>query len=186
MTVDTSDEDRYGRLLRYLWGDEGSINEELVRRGLAVAVRYPPDTAMAERFEAAGAEAESARRGVWAPDACGPVAGGAIVVADIAFDPPGADDGHLDGEWIALRNVTSSMLDLTGWSLKDGSASHRYRFPDDFVLAAGAIVRVHSGCGVDDSTDLHWCEGSAIWNNDGDVAFVIDRSGAVVATYRYG
>lgn len=51
MTVDASDRDQFDRLLRYLWVGQMSVNEEMVRRGAAIARRYPPDTTLAERFE---------------------------------------------------------------------------------------------------------------------------------------
>lgn len=72
MTVDVSDRDQFDRLLRYLWVGQMSVNEEMVRRGAAIARRYPPDTALAERFEDAQSSAKSAGLGLWAPDACGP------------------------------------------------------------------------------------------------------------------
>lgn len=71
MTRDISDRDRFERLLRYLWVGHMSVNEELVRRGAAVARRYQPDTAMANRFVEAQSQAKSAELGLWAPDACG-------------------------------------------------------------------------------------------------------------------
>jgi hypothetical protein len=64
--------------------------------------------------------------------------------------------------------------------VRDESASHRFTFPDGFGLAGGATVRIHTGCGPDTATDLHWCiSGSAVWNNDGDTAFLVDPAGNV-------
>lgn len=65
MTVDRSDRDQFGRLLRYLWVDSMSVNEELVRSGAAVSRRYPPDTAMSDRFDSAQDEAREEGRGLW-------------------------------------------------------------------------------------------------------------------------
>src|SRR4029079_14017011 len=45
---DTSETDRYGRLLRYVWLQNGTawtlVNLALVQQGYAQAVSYPPDT----------------------------------------------------------------------------------------------------------------------------------------------
>jgi len=66
---DTSELDRYDRLLRYLWMPAGEgwvlVNEELVRQGAAVSRRYPPDVKYAERLEAAERAAQAARVGLW-------------------------------------------------------------------------------------------------------------------------
>jgi micrococcal nuclease len=70
MTVDSSDRGQFDRLLRYLWVGQMSVNEELVRRGAAIARRYPPDTAMADRLESAESASRTAKRGLWSPDAC--------------------------------------------------------------------------------------------------------------------
>jgi len=70
MTVDFSDRDQFDRLLRYLWVGQMSVNEELVRRGAAIARRYPPDTAMADRLESAESAARTAKRGLWSPEGC--------------------------------------------------------------------------------------------------------------------
>lgn len=43
MVADTTDEDVYGRLLRYIYADGVLVNESLVRNGYAEAVLYEPD-----------------------------------------------------------------------------------------------------------------------------------------------
>ncbi|MCA9966666.1 MAG: thermonuclease family protein [Anaerolineales bacterium] len=51
MVKDVSETDRYGRLLRYVYVGNLFINAELVRQGLAIPVRYPPDTSQATYLE---------------------------------------------------------------------------------------------------------------------------------------
>jgi len=51
LVKDVSETDRFGRLLRYVYVDDVFVNGELVLHGWADAVRYPPDTAMAELLE---------------------------------------------------------------------------------------------------------------------------------------
>jgi hypothetical protein len=162
-----------------------SVNEELVRRGAAISRRYPPDTALAPRFEAAQDEARSAGLGMWERDACGPNAGAEITVVAMEADAPGDDNDNLNEEFVQLRNGSSIAVDLTGWVLKDESASHRYNFPAGFVLAANATVQIHTGCGIDTADSLFWCSNGAVWNNDGDTAFVQDQSGNIVHSQAY-
>jgi micrococcal nuclease len=186
VTLDASDRDQFGRLLRYLWVGSASVNEELVRRGVAISRRYPPDTALAERFEAAQTAARISEAGIWAPDACGSVAEATIRVVGLNYDPPGNDNDVLNEEWIRLRNHGDTAVDLTGWTIRDESASHRYEFPSGFTLAADETVTIRTGCGTDFSTELYWCnQGSAIWNNDGDTAFIVDPNGNIHTDYSY-
>lgn len=64
---DISESDPYGRLLRYVYLENGTfVNAELVRTGFAVAANYPPDTAYAELFAQLQQEAQQNSVGRWA------------------------------------------------------------------------------------------------------------------------
>ncbi|HEY83418.1 MAG TPA: hypothetical protein G4O01_09085 [Dehalococcoidia bacterium] len=63
---DVSETDKYGRLLRYVYVDDILVNAELVRRGLAEARAYPPDTKYQDYLEKLEKEARAAGRGMWA------------------------------------------------------------------------------------------------------------------------
>ncbi|HEX6945795.1 MAG TPA: lamin tail domain-containing protein [Acidimicrobiia bacterium] len=181
LTRDVSDRDQYDRLLRDVWVGSLNVGEEMIRRGAALARDYPPDISMSERFHAAQEEAKTARLGLWAPDACGPSAGYDLVIVEIEADAPGNDHENLNGEYVVVENRGGLGVDLTGWVLKDESASHRYTFPAGFVIGAGASVTIHTGCGTDTATKLYWCNAAgAVWNNDGDTAFLLDHHGNVV------
>ncbi|MEX2133241.1 MAG: lamin tail domain-containing protein, partial [Acidimicrobiia bacterium] len=185
MTIDQTDRDIYGRLLRYVWVETMSINEELVRRGASIAREYPPDTALAARLDDAQTEARQNLLGLWATSACGPSAGTEITIVRIEADAAGDDNENLNEEYVRLRNSGYLAVDMTGWVLKDASASHRYTFPAGFVFASGLEVRIYTGCGADTQNSLYWCSGGAIWNNDGDTAFVLDQNGNTVVYQDY-
>ncbi len=186
LEADVTDRDAYGRLLRYVWSEGVLVNELLAAWGLVLPRRYPPDTRYQARIDAAGRAAERARLGLWDPAACGPASTASLVIDRINADAPGDDSQNLNGEWVVIRNAGRSDADLTGWVLRDTSASHRYRFPRGFVLGTGRSVTVFSGCGADGPDRLHWCtSGSAVWNNDGDTAFLLDPNGNIAAQRSY-
>ena len=62
---DVSETDKYGRLLRYVYIDDTFVNAELVKKGLAEAIAYPPDTKYQDYLEQMEAEAREAGRGMW-------------------------------------------------------------------------------------------------------------------------
>ena len=162
------------------------INEEMVAQGFALARDYPPDSRYATRLSAAQKKASNARLGLWAADACGVAGGGVIKVGHIEYDAPGNDNENLNGEWVELVNPGPGSVIMIGWVLKDESASHRFNFPNGFTLAAGANVKVFTGCGTNTATDLYWCKsGSAVWNNNGDTAFILDPNGNVIDSKSY-
>ena len=183
---DVSNRDQFDRLLRYVYVDDVFVNEVLVRQGLALARRYEPDTGQAELLQAAQTRGEGESLGMWAPDACGVPATGDIRVGAIHYDADGNDNDNLNDEWAEISNVGPSSVDLTGWVVKDESASHRYSFPFGFMLPAGTTVRLYTGCGDDTDTSLYWCNTrSAVWNNSGDTVFILDPSGNIINSKSY-
>lgn len=135
MIRDVSDRDQFGRLLRYIYLNEGTfVNEVMVRQGFALAREFPPDTAQAIVLAAAQAQAETERLGLWAADACGTPVDANLIITHVEADTPGNDNNNLNGEWVEIVNQGSSGTEMAGWVLKDESASHRYHFPSQFVL----------------------------------------------------
>lgn len=68
---DISESDKYGRLLRYVFLDDGTlVNERLVREGYAYASPFPPDIAKKELFKEAEVDARTHERGLWSPETC--------------------------------------------------------------------------------------------------------------------
>ena len=64
---DIEDTDRYGRLLRYVYKEDGTfVNLALVQDGFAYAYTYPPNVTHAKEFVAAQAQARTQRVGLWA------------------------------------------------------------------------------------------------------------------------
>ena len=170
--------DQYGRRLATVVADAVDVNHEMVRLGHAIVLSGDDSLIAAE--DAAAAD----ELGLWSPSACGPAAATGLDIREIVFDPPGPDDADLGEEYVVLVN-DGPLADLTGWVLRDESSVHRFRFPDGFRLGPGGSVVVRTGCGNDSPTELHWCAGGPVWNNDGDMALVLDRSGNVVARLRY-
>lgn len=66
---DVSDRDQFGRLLRYVWletpGGHLFVNFDLVARGFATAVTFPPDVRHVDLLRAAEREARARALGLW-------------------------------------------------------------------------------------------------------------------------
>ena len=184
VTVEGTEQDRFGRRLAYVAVDGIDIGGFLLENGHAIAMSdgHPRRTAY---FDIEW-EAFQAGEGLWAWNACGlPLQSHAVAIAGVEADAPGPDEENPNGEWVTLIN-RGDDTDLTGWSMRDESSLHRYRFPDGFVISAGAEVRLRSGCGDDGPAELFWCADTPVWNNNGDTAILLDPSGNVASRYRYG
>jgi len=185
LVTDTEASDQYGRLLAYVYVDGKLANQSLVEDGFALARPYPPNTSLQPDLDRAMQRARRERAGMWAPSACGSKPSAIVDIGRISFNPPGPDGQHLDQETVTLRNNQESPIDLSGWTLRDGSSVHRFVFPAGFELLPGTGVTVHTGCGRDGSEDLHWCADGPIWNNEGDIVMLFDDSGALVSSITY-
>ena len=63
---DVSETDRSGRLLRYVWLNDGRmVNELLVKEGYAQVATIPPDVRYVDKFLEAQQEAKAQRLGLW-------------------------------------------------------------------------------------------------------------------------
>lgn len=103
-----------------------------------------------------------------------------VQIRYIEYDPPGPDE---DGEYVRLENLGGSSAVMTNWTLRD-DANHIFTFPT-FTLAAGATVKVWTGSGSNNSSNLYWGSGAAIWNNSGDTATLRNSGGQVIDVCTY-
>lgn len=66
LEFDVQRRDRYGRLLAYLFLEDGTfVNGELLRQGYAQLLTIPPNVKYADRFVELQREARQAKRGLW-------------------------------------------------------------------------------------------------------------------------
>jgi len=101
---------------------------------------------------------------------------GQVPTLEVCFDPTGID---LPREHAILRNPSSTLLDLAGWTIEDAAPKrpHRYRFPPLALIVPGGELRLFSGRGQDNATTLYWGRRQAVWNNTGDIAILRDPDG---------
>lgn len=65
LEMDSTNRDRYGRLLRYVYIDDVLINKVLVEEGFAYSSYYPPDLEHYDELLDLELAAEDAGRGLW-------------------------------------------------------------------------------------------------------------------------
>ncbi|NHN48648.1 MBL fold metallo-hydrolase [Halostella sp. JP-L12] len=107
-----------------------------------------------------------------------------VRIAEINADAAGDDWENLNDEYVVLENAGDETLDLSGWTISDGSGE-TYRIPDGVALDPGETVTVHSGDGTDSETDLYWDAGRPVWNNGGDTVTIRNDEGERVVRRSY-
>ena len=84
-------------------------------------------------------------------------------------------------EIIVLLNNSNSHQDMTQWIVADEGTKHTFNFPNGFILEAGKSVEIVSGeLGHNSQSILYWKK-QTVWNNDGDIATVLDKDGNIKA-----
>ncbi|HOP09000.1 MAG TPA: thermonuclease family protein [Candidatus Methanofastidiosa archaeon] len=171
------EKDKYDRYLYYLEIEGLNINKDLVERGLARA--YGKYTCQMEGELAACEEhAKEECMGVWSRTYMTDKEG--IYIAFINYDAVGNDNDNLNDEYVIIMNGSSMYIELDGWILSDNAGKSLVL---DGGLEPGCQVKIFSGCG--ESNGIYWCSDWAIWNNDGDAAYLRDENGVVIDTYQY-
>lgn len=186
LELDIEKKDRYGRTLIYMFIGNAFINEELVKKGLAVSQTIQPNVKYQNLFVKAQEGARSNCLGIW-ESLCKTEKTSCVKIASINADASGNDNLNKNGEWIEFRNTCNKQIDMDGWILKDSSSSNQYQFVR-LLIDSGKGVVLYSGCGSNTSEKLYWqCpqQKYAIWNNAGDSAFLYNEKGELVETYSY-
>lgn len=102
------------------------------------------------------------------------------------FDAPGNDNyaANLNGEYVRIKNYCPTTKSMSGWKLHDYGRIHTYTFASGFSLKAGVTVTVYTGRGTNSATRRYWGRTyGAVWNNDGDTAYLRNASGALQSSW---
>ena len=123
---DVSETDQNGRLLRYVFLEDGTFfNESLVKEGYAKAATYPPDVEFANTFVAAEKYARENNKGLWA-------------IADDSSTPAPSPTPTPSGK--IKGNISSSgekIYHMAGGAYYDQTYAEEYFDTEEEAIAAG-------------------------------------------------
>jgi micrococcal nuclease len=173
---DVSETDAYGRLLCYVFATDGTfINAELVRRGYAKAVSYPPDVKYESHFQTLEQEARAAGRGIWGPT---PTPSPYPTPAPSTVTIVNVDKR---AEFVEIRNTGEEPQNLEGWTL---ISERGYQIcPLAGELGPGQTLRIWA-LAADSGSGYSCGFESNIWNNsESDPAVLTNAQGLEVSRY---
>jgi len=184
LEIDTSERDRFGRLLAYVWlaqptsDNETEVrakmfNAELMLQGFANVMTVPPNVKYSAMFLKFEQEARNAGRGLWAPAA--PIGGTTLGVVIASVDRR--------DEIVTITNNSSQNVDISGWVLVSEVGNQRFTFPARTVIAANASISVVSGPSATAGTGRLVWSTAHIWNNEGDPAVLIDAADREISRF---
>ena len=175
LEFDREREDRYGRLLAYVYVGQEMVNARLLREGLAHVYMIPPNLMRAHEFLRLQEEAKAKGLGLWANFK------GPLKITTL-------EPGLKEEEYVRIANVTARALNLKDYKLSD-RAGRTYIFPS-VVLPPGYALTLFSGLGRDardpeGAIRLYWNSGRPIWNNTGDTAFLRGPDGEPIDRFDF-
>lgn len=182
LELDAERQDRYGRLLAYVFVGDEMVNLRLIREGLAHVLVIPPNLRYAEALLRARQEARAARLGIWERPT------GPFKITTLHADAEGDDRVNLNGEYLRIANLEERPMNLRGFRISD-RYGHTYIFRS-VILPPGHTLLLFSGSGKDlldsgSQVKLYWNSDWPIWNNEGDTAFLRGPEGRLVDAFEY-
>jgi len=175
VTIEGRENDRYGRMLRYVYLGNVFVNLEILKSGYGSAYM---SNGLEHENEILSAE-ETAKKnnvGIWKNGAYSHC----LSVSEFIWDAKGNDNINLNGEYFTIKNRCNA-INMEGWTIKD-SGRNIFRFSN---FAIDSVLTVYTGCGNNTQEKIYMCKKRAVWNNDGDVLFIRDENGNLVLSYDY-
>jgi endonuclease YncB( thermonuclease family) len=187
---DHADQDAEDRLARYVIVDGVFVNQAMVVSGYAIAQSTPPNTGCDSLLLEAETQAITAGLGLWAatptptrtfpPPTATISAAGDVVVVKVAFRGTAWQEPE---EFVEIYNSGVSPVQLEGWSVRD-IKNHVFVFPR-FVLGPGQYCRVYTNLYSPQHCGFSFFNPAPIWENDGDCAYLKDKTGKLVNQFCY-
>jgi len=87
-------------------------------------------------------------------------------------------------EFVEITNRGGVAQSMSGWSIIGVRAGQTYRF-GNVAIAAGQTCRVYTNESHSEWCGFNWGVRSAVWNNTGDRANLVNPSGQVISTVGY-
>lgn len=110
---------------------------------------------------------------------------GTLKVEHVQWDAPGDDNADPNGEYVVLRNVGGSTIDLTNWKVQDNGVD--YHFADGDSIGPNQTITLRVGRGADSGSTRYWGNRSGIFSNrTGDAVWVFSDTHIPVDCYSYG
>jgi endonuclease YncB( thermonuclease family) len=180
---DVSETDRYDRLLRYVFNEQGYfVNYQLISEGYAHLVTFPPDVACTDTFLVAQEDARNRQAGIWALPHFQEQDSPAVIIEEIHYD--GEGQPVETDEYAQIKNISPGPVQLGGWTLSAGH-NQDFSFPT-FELSAGQTCRIYTNEFHPESCGFSFGREESLWSNSGDCGHLYDPGGNLVNEFCYG
>jgi endonuclease YncB( thermonuclease family) len=192
LASDGAEVDSSGRWLRYAIIESTPpvlVNAELVSDGAVIPVHS--GHAQQDDFMARGDRAYASGKGLWGTFVCGHSDDGVspdrpqLRVSEVNLAPAGTSEVDLTEEWFQIVNQSYTVVDISGWLVRNETGERFFDFPAGTAVAAGSSLRVTTGCGNSTGDVLYWCSETPVWSISDNTVILRDQLGNVVDRRTY-
>ncbi len=178
LEFDKYKKDRYGRYLAWVWINDTLVNVLIVKKGYARIFLFGYERYRDEIINAEKYAYEFSNGCLWKKSKYF----GCLKIIMFVYDPKGDDYKNLNGEFFEIKNVCNETITMKKWYIFDEANN---MFIINLKIDAYSSLRIHTGCGRNNETDVFLCSKKPIWNNDGDTLYLYDSEGKIVLKYSY-
>ena len=118
----------------------------------------------------------------WPCNPCGPI--GSLIISTVHYNAPGNDMTNPNGEYIVIKNVGGSTVDLMDWTVINDS--YQISSKISRLVAPGGTVKIYIGSGSNTSSKLYWGKSHGILGNGGDEVILKTPFRDVASCYSWG
>lgn len=187
-----TDQDEFGRRLRYVLAGGVFVNYEMIYSGYAIEKDEPPNIACSRYLLAAEQQAVARKIGLWVPQPTAtrnliPTPTSTVAITGLMAITHISWRGTIwqePEEYVEFRNDSTASINLEGWTLQDNER-HIFNFPQ-FILGPGQYCRVYTNAYHPASCGFSYWSQSPIWNNDTDCAYLKNPYGELISKMCYG
>lgn len=164
-------QDKYGRILAYVYFNEKNVNVNLVKQGFANYYFYSGKDIYSDDLTDAWNSCIENNMNLCekSKDICGEC----IKLKEFDYK----------NEKVVLENNCNFSCDLNEWSIKD-EGRKTFKF-EDFVLESFGKVEIKVGEGSNTKSILFWGDEDYVWTRTGDSLFLRDKEGKLVLWESY-
>jgi len=122
----------------------------------------------------------------WTLEALEPLVGADTDVAITQLNYKGEVKQKQSDEFVQLTNQGAGVVDVSGWKLTSAHSKRQvFVFPAGTQLSAGQSVRVYTNEVHPETGGFSFGSAMAIWNDNDDVATLLNAAGETVSTFAY-
>jgi endonuclease YncB( thermonuclease family) len=153
------------RFARYVFVQQGGkwidAGRELLALGHAVQFTRVLENPLAKAYNNVSFAARKRGKNIWDTNFCGKGPRAQLTVS-IRYAQRGR---NLNNEYVTIKNKGKNAVRLHGWHIRPMLHVNKYRFPKGTVLQGGKSIRVRTGKGRNNETDLYWRNPNQIFPN---------------------